>query len=84
MGTYDRLQRIHDLRSMLVSGYELPVTGIPIDDYSLGLTEMQCKLSDECQDIQNKCDELIREINILKSEYKNNDKRRRKTQSKGR
>ena len=54
---------------MQVSGRELPVTGISIDDCSLGLTEMRCLLDEEFHDIQNKYDELKNEINILKSEY---------------
>ena len=54
---------------MQVSGRELPVTGISIDDCSLGLTEMRCRLDDEFQDIQNEYNKLRNEINILKSEY---------------
>lgn len=68
MNPYSRLQRIHELRGMQVSGRELPVTGIPIDDSFLSLTEMQCRLDKEFQDVQNKCNELRNEINILKSE----------------
>lgn len=60
MSFYERLQRIHELKLMEVSGQDLPVTGISTSDYSVGLSQMGCAIEDDIREAEE-------QIHILKS-----------------
>lgn len=60
MSFYERLQRIHELKLMEVSGQDLPVTGISTSDYFVGLARMGCTIEDDIREAEE-------QIHILKN-----------------
>lgn len=67
MSFYERLQEIEKLRSMEVSGKELPITGISTSDYHKGLAEFGSQLEDDIFEIEENLHLMKNDIEYLKA-----------------
>lgn len=67
MSFYERLQTIEKLRGMEVSGKELPITGISLNDYHKKLTEFGCQLEDNIAEMKESLRLMKNDIEYLKA-----------------
>ena len=67
MSFYERLQTIEKLRSMEVSGKELPITGISTSDYHKGLAEIGSQLEDDIAETKENLHLMKNDIEYLKA-----------------